>query len=99
VALIFAIASFGLWFSKKNEVTGDARNVARAIALGGASWTPPASLPSGASVLSYTTCPAGDTTDNASVTLTYNGSALISVPGIPLSPPTITSTASFRCGG
>ncbi len=59
----------------------------------------PASLPSGASVASYTTCPAGDTTDNAIVTLTYNGSALVSVPGIPLSPPSITSTASFRCGG
>jgi Flp pilus assembly protein TadG len=99
VALIFAVASFGLWFSKKNEVTGDARNVARALALRDPNWADPAKRPSGASIQSSTPCAAGDTTNDAVVTLTYNGDALVSVPGIPLNPPDITTTGRMRCGG
>jgi Flp pilus assembly protein TadG len=99
LALIFAIASFGLWFSKEVQVTGDARDVARALALRDPNWNNASKRPSGASIQSFTPCAAGDTTNNASVTLTYNGSALISIPGIPLSPPAITSTETMRCGG
>lgn len=99
VALIFAIASFGLWFSKDVEVTSDARNVARALALRDPNWADPSKRPSGAAIQTYTPCAAGDTTDDAVVTLTYNGAALVSVPGVPLSPPTITSTGRMRCGG
>jgi Flp pilus assembly protein TadG len=99
VALIFAIASFGLWFSKMNQVTGDARDAARALALRDPNWNNSSKRPSGASIQSYTACAAGDTTDDAVVTLTYDGSALVSVPGVPLHPPTITSTGRMRCGG
>jgi Flp pilus assembly protein TadG len=111
VALIFAIACFGLWFSKDVQVTGDARSVARAMALEGPSWTSalplgpgnPATLPSGASIQagSTTTCAAGDTTHNASVTLTLPGSSIpwVSVMGVPPTPHDISSTAVFRCGG
>ena len=99
VAIIFAIASFGLWFAKMNEVTGDARQVARALALRDANWNDPAKRPSGASIQSSTPCVAGDTTGDAVVTLTYNGDALVSVPGVPLNPPDITTTGRMRCGG
>jgi Flp pilus assembly protein TadG len=111
VALIFAIACFGSWFSKDVQVTGDARNVARAMALEGPSWTAalptgpgnPATLPSGATIKpgSTTTCAAGDSTDNASVTLTLPGSSIkwFSVMGVPPSPHDINATAVFRCGG
>jgi Flp pilus assembly protein TadG len=99
VAIIFAIASFGLWFSKKNEVTGDARQVVRELALRDPNWNDPANRPSGASILSFAPCAAGDTTSDAVVTLTYNGDALVSIPGVPLNPPDITTTGRMRCGG
>jgi hypothetical protein len=107
MALIFAIASFGLWFSKQNEVTGAARNVARALALRDPSWqsTP---LPPDTSIQSWNvggvpgaTCAAGDTNSVATVQLILPGSKLpwYSVVGVPPSPHDITSTASMRCGG
>lgn len=104
IALVFAIACFGMWFSQYVQVTGDARDVARSIALGGPSWNPAtAVIPSKATIASYTPCPATTSTSystsSASVTLTYNGNALISIPGVPLSPPTITAKETMPCGG
>ena len=43
------------------------------------------------------TCAAGDTTNNASVTLT--ATYTFSIPGIPLGTKTMTATARMRCGG
>jgi hypothetical protein len=97
--LIFAIASFGPWFYKQVQVSNDARNVARSIALGGPNWTPPSSLPSGATIQSDTTCPAGNTTSDAVVTLTYPDAALVSLPFLNTPPTSISSTGRMRCGG
>ena len=65
IALIFAIASFGLFFSKKVDVTSTARDAARTLALRG---TP--TYPAGVTASAVATCPPGNTTSNASVTLT-----------------------------
>ena len=99
VALIFSIASFGSWFSTKAQVTGEAREVARAYALRDPNAGAASKRPSGATISSLTTCAAGDTTNDAVVTLTFDGDGLVSVPGVPLNPPDITATARFRCAG
>jgi Flp pilus assembly protein TadG len=92
VALLFAIASFGVFFSRKVEVTSAARDAARTLALGG---TP--TYPSGMTASGVVTCPPGNTTSNASVTLTTDYT--FSVPFIPLGTRTITATGTMRCGG
>jgi Flp pilus assembly protein TadG len=97
MALVFAIASFGSWFAKKNEVTGNAREVARALALRDSSWM--SKVTPGSVVQSSTACVANNTTGDAVVTLKFDGDALVSIPGIPLNPPDITVTARFRCAG
>ena len=91
IALILAIASFGVFFSKKVEVTGAARDAARTLALRGTPTYPAGMTPSG-----VVTCAAGDTTSNASVTLT--ATYTFSIPLVPLGTKTITATGTMRCG-
>lgn len=92
IALLVALASFGVFFSKKVEVTGAARDAARTLALRG---TP--TYPAGMTPSAVVTCAAGDTVNNASVTLTTNYT--FSIPGIDLGTKTITATGTMRCGG
>lgn len=92
IALIFTIASFGAFFSRKVEVTSAARDAARTLALRGTPTYPSSMTPSG-----VVTCAAGDNTNNASVTLTANYT--FSIPFIPLGTKTITATGTMRCGG
>ncbi len=92
IALLFAIVSFGLFFSEKVDVTSAARDAARTLALGG---TP--TYPTGMTASGISTCPAGNTTSNASVTLT--ATYTFSIPLIPLGTGTITATGTMRCGG
>jgi Flp pilus assembly protein TadG len=92
IALIFAIASFGIFFSNQVDVTGAARDAARTLALRGTPTYPAGMTPSG-----VVTCAAGDTTSNASVTLT--SSYTFSIPFIPLGTKTITAKGTMRCGG
>ena len=91
IALVFAIAQFGLYFSKNVDVTSAARDAARTLALRGtpdyAGFTP--SL--------VVTCPPGNTTSNASVTLTTSYD--FSIPLIPLGTKSITAKGTMRCGG
>jgi Flp pilus assembly protein TadG len=91
-ALLMAIASFGIFFSKKVDVTSASRDAARTLALRG---TP--TYPAGMTPSNVVTCPAGNTTSNASVTLTANYT--FSIPFIPLGTKTITATGTMRCGG
>ncbi|HZX56982.1 MAG TPA: TadE/TadG family type IV pilus assembly protein [Ilumatobacteraceae bacterium] len=92
IALIFAIASFGLFFSNKVDVTSTARDAARTLAL---RQTP--TYPTGMTASGVVTCPAGNSTSNASVTVT--SSYTFSIPFIPLGTKTITATGTMRCGG
>jgi len=92
IALIFAIASFGAFFSKKVDVTSAARDAARTLALRKTPTYPAGVTPSG-----VVTCAAGDTSNNASVTLT--ASYTFSIPLIPLGTRPITATGTMRCGG
>jgi Flp pilus assembly protein TadG len=92
IALIFAIAQFGLYFSKTVDVASAARDAARTLALRGTPTYPAGFTPSGVA-----TCPAGNTTSNASVTVT--SSYDFSIPLIPLGTKTITATGTMRCGG
>ena len=92
IALLMAIASFGAFFSKQVEVTGAARDAARTLALRGTPVYPP-----GMTASAVVTCAPGDTTSNASVTLT--ATYTFSIPGVPLGTKTITATARMRCGG
>ncbi len=92
IALLFAIASFGLFFSRKVDVTSASRDAARTLALRG---TP--TYPTGMTASGITTCPAGNTSSVASVTLT--ASYTFSIPFIPLGTRTITATGTMRCGG
>jgi Flp pilus assembly protein TadG len=92
VALIVAIASFGAYFSQKVDVTSAARDAARTLAL---RKTP--TYPSGMTASSVTTCAAGDTTNNASVTLT--ATYTFSIPFVPIGTKTISATGTMRCGG
>jgi len=92
IALVFAIASFGLYFSKSVDVTSTARDAARTLALRGTPTYPAGVTPSG-----VVPCAPGDTTNNASVTLT--SSYTFAIPFIPLGTKTITATGTMRCGG
>jgi len=92
IALLFAIASFGMFFSAKVDVTSAARDAARTLALGG---TP--TYPAGVTASGVVTCPPGNTTSNASVTLSSNYT--FDIPLIPLGTKTITATGTMRCGG
>lgn len=92
IALIFSIASFGIFFSKKVDVTSAARDAARTLALRGTPTYPP-----GMTASAITTCAPGDTTNNASVTLT--ATYTFSIPFIPLGTRTMTATGTMRCGG
>lgn len=92
VVLLFAIAQFGIFFSKKVDVTSTARDAARTLALRG---TP--TYPTGMTASGVVSCAPGDTSNNASVTLTSNYT--FSIPFIPLGDKTITATGTMRCGG
>jgi Flp pilus assembly protein TadG len=92
IILIFAIAQFGIYFSNQVDVTSAARDAARTLALRG---TP--TYPAGMTASSITPCAAGDTTNNASVTL--SSSYTFDIPLIPLGTKTITATGTMRCGG
>jgi Flp pilus assembly protein TadG len=92
IALVLAIASFGVFFSKKIEVTSAARDAARTLALRGTPTYPAGMTPSG-----VVTCAPGDTTGNASVTLTTTYT--FSIPLVPLGTKTITAKGTMRCGG
>lgn len=92
IALLLAIASFGAYFNKKIDVTDAARDAARTLALRG---TP--TYPTGMTPSSIVTCTAGDTTNNASVTLSTDFT--FSIPFIPLGTKTISATGTMRCGG
>jgi TadE-like protein len=92
IALIFAIAQFGLYFSKNVDVASAARDAARTLALRG---TP--TYPAGFTPSLITLCQPGDTVNNASVTLT--SSYDFSIPLIPLGTKTITAVGTMRCGG
>jgi Flp pilus assembly protein TadG len=94
-ALIMTIAQFGIFFSQKVETESVARDAARTLALGGPSA--PLTVPSGWSSSGVVRCPAGNTTSNATVTLSR--SYTFSIPGIPLGTRTITATGKMRCGG
>ena len=91
-ALLVAIAQFGLFFSKKVDVTSASRDAARTLALRG---TP--TYPAGMTASGIVTCPAGNTTLNSSVTLTTT--YVFSIPFIPLGSRTITATGTMRCSG
>jgi len=92
IALVVAIASLGMFLSKSVDVTSTARDAARTLAL---RKTP--SYPSGMTSSGVVTCAPGDTTSNASVTLT--STYTFSIPFIPLGTKTITATGTMRCGG
>lgn len=92
ISLIFAIVSLGLFFSEMVDVTSTARDAARTLALRG---TP--TYPAGMTASDVVTCPPGNTSSNASVTLT--SSYTFSIPLIPLGTKTITATGTMRCGG
>ena len=94
VALVFAIVQFGLFFSNKVEVTSTARDAARTLALRGTPTYPAGMTPVAGTVR---TCAAGDTDNNASVTLT--STYTFSIPFIPLGTKAITATGTMRCGG
>ncbi len=96
IALLLAIASFGAFFSKKVEVTSAARDAARTLALRGTPTYPAGMSPVSGSVV---TCAAGDTTSNASVTVTLTGGYTFNIPLIPLGNRPITATGIMRCGG
>jgi Flp pilus assembly protein TadG len=91
-ALLVALASFGVFFSKKVEVNEAARDAARTLALRG---TP--TYPSGMTASDVVTCAPGDTVNNASVTLTMDYT--FAIPLIDLGTKTITATGTMRCGG
>jgi Flp pilus assembly protein TadG len=92
LALVFAIAQFGLYFSKSVDVASTARDAARTLALRG---TP--TYPAGMTSSGVVTCAAGDTTSNSSVTV--SSSYTFSIPFIPLGTKTVTATGTMRCGG
>ncbi len=94
IALLFAIASFGLFFSKKVEVTSEARDAARSVALGLQPNTP-----QGMTVTIDRLCAAGNTISNAEVTVTLTGGYQFSVPFIDLGNKPITAKGTMRCGG
>lgn len=94
IALLFAIASFGNFFSTKVEVTSAARDAARTLALGG---TP--TYPSNMTASAITTCPVGNTTSDAKITLTLTGGFDFAIPLIPLGNRPITAIGVMRCGG
>ena len=94
IGLVLAIASFGAFFSKKVEVTSAARDAARTFALGG---NP--NPPNGMSFVLGKPCAAGDTTSNATVTVTLTGGYTFNIPLIPLGNRPITATGTMRCGG
>ena len=91
IALIFAIAQFGLYFSKNVDVASTARDAARTLAL---RQTPNYS---GFTPSNVVICQPGDTTNNASVTLT--SSYDFTIPLIPLGTKSITAVGTMRCGG
>lgn len=91
-ALIFSIASFGVFFSKKVDVTSAARDAARSLALGKSP-----TYPSGMTASGVVTCPPGNTVSNASVTLTADYTFVI--PFVPLGKKSIVATGTMRCGG
>ena len=95
-ALIFTIAQFGIFFSQKVQTESAARDAARTLAIGGPSAT--VTAPSGWTVSGVVKCATGDTTNNASVTLTRSYTFSIS-PLIPLGTKTMTATGKMRCGG
>lgn len=92
IALIVAIFDFGMYYSRRIEVNGAARDAARTLAVRGTPTYPSGMTPSG-----VTTCPANNVTSNAQVTVstTYT----FSIPFVTLGTRTITSTARMRCGG
>jgi len=92
IALVFAIAQFGLYFSKKVDVTSTARDAARTLALRG---TP--TYPTGVTASNVVTCAVGDTSNNASVPLTTTYT--FSIPLVPLGTKSITAVGTMRCGG
>ena len=92
LAFIIAIAQFGVFFAKKVDVETEARAAARTLALRG---TP--SYPTSVSVSGVVPCAPGDTTSNASVTLTT--SYQFSIPFVSLGAKPITATGRMRCGG
>ncbi len=99
IALILLIGSFGAFFSRKVEVTSAARDAARTLALRGTPTYPAGMTPSG-----VVTCAAGDTSNNASVTLTTTYTFSIPVPilnKLPVlnGPKQITAKGTMRCGG
>jgi Flp pilus assembly protein TadG len=95
IALIFTIAQFGLFFSKKVETESTARDAARTLALGGPSAV--VTTPSGWTATGVAKCATGDTTNNATVTFSRNYT--FSIPFIPLGTKAITATGKMRCGG
>src|SRR4051812_19768277 len=92
VTFIMIIASFGVFFNLKVDVTSAARDAARTLALRGTPTYPAGFTPSGA-----VTCAAGDTTSNATVTV--SASYTFDIPFTPLGTKTATATGVMRCGG
>jgi Flp pilus assembly protein TadG len=98
IALIFTIASFGAFFSKKVEVTSAARDAARQVAL---KLTPVDQFTGGSDDhidISVTKSCETSPTD-AVVTATLHGGYTFSIPFIPLGTKPITATGTMRCGG
>ena len=96
IALIFAIAQFGLYFSKNVDVASTARDAARTLALRGTP-TYPSGITLDPGFPAPVTCGPGDTTSNVSVHLI--ASYDFSIPLIPLGTKSITAAGTMRCGG
>ena len=88
--LIFAVAEFGAFFEKKTDVTGQAYNAARSLALTGSVGA----LPAGNNVASSSGC--GGAATNAVVTISQ-GTYTFSVPFIPLGSQPLVATGRFPC--
>jgi len=95
-ALIFAIAQFGIFFSRKIETESTARDAARTLAIGGP--TAVVTTPAGWTASGVVKCATGDTTNDATVTFSRTYTFSIS-PFLPLGTKTITATGRMRCGG
>jgi Flp pilus assembly protein TadG len=92
ILLLFGIVQFGRGYSAKVQLTGAARDGARSVAL-----RQPIAPAAGITFTVNSSCPAGDTTSNASVTAT--STFQYDIPFFRSETKTLTATGVMRCGG